>query len=639
MMKQLTPLLKLIRLVIFTNNGERAYDERFHSGVNIIRGNNSSGKSTILNFIYYILGGDLKKWTKASEECAVVYGEIEINGAKITLKRHVEPYKTMQPMSIFWGDFEQAVASLGENWEVYGYKKSTDKKSFSNALFVALGFPELKGDVDSNITMHQILRLMYSDQRSLTQDLLMTESFDSSITRQTIGDLLFGIYDDHLYTEKLLLRDCEKEYDIINQQVTGIKRIYTSAGNKTEPREIEREIEEQQEQLQKINECIIQTENVNVTTAEIENVDNIKQREKLIQLRKRLDHVQESIINFEYEIFDSTEFISSLEKRLEALNQAILTRDELSHAELVYCPHCLSPVDKDILEPGKCFLCKQELPEDHLKSQLKRMEQEIDNQIRESKTLLKRRENELLQQKSEIPTLNYQISTLQKEIQNTISSIRTTDNIQKEKLYIKKGELTANIHFLTKQLTALQEITALADRLEQLDRRIKNLKKSILGRESEQISRLSEIRETVNNITHIILNSDLGRQDDFKKAEKIEFDCKSNTFSFGGKNNFSESSVVFLKNSILYAIFFSSTIFPYFRYPRFFLCDNTEDKGMEDERSQSFQKKIVDISRKCSVDHQIIFSTSKIAEELNNEIYCIGEYYTAQNHSLKHINV
>lgn len=639
MMKQLTPLLKLTRLIIFTNNGERAYDETFHSGVNIIRGNNSSGKSTILNFIYYVLGGDLRKWTKAAEECAVVYGEIEINGAKITLRRHIEPYKIMQPMSIFWGNFEQAITSLGENWEVYGYKKSTDKKSFSNALFVALGFPELKGDIDSNITMHQILRLMYSDQRSLTQDLLMTESFDSSITRQTIGDLLFGIYDDYLYTEKLLLRDYEKEYDIINQQVSGIKRIYTSAGNKTAPKEIEKEIEEQQELLGKINECINQTENANVTTTEIENVDNIRQREELIQRRKRLDYVQESIINFEYEIFDSTEFISSLEKRLEALNEAILTRDELSCAELVYCPHCLSPIDKKISEPGKCFLCKQNLPEDHLKSQLKRMQQEIDNQIRESKALLKRRENELLQQKSEIPTLNYQISTLQKEIQYTISSIRTTDNTQKEKLYIKKGELTANINFLTKQLTALQEITALADRLEQLAQRIKNLKQSISERESQQTSRFSEIRETVNNITHIILNSDLGRQDDFKKAERIEFDCKSNTFSFGGKNNFSESSVVFLKNSILYAIFFTSTLFSYFRYPRFFLCDNTEDKGMEDERSQSFQKKIVDISQKCSVDHQIIFSTSKIAEELNNGTYCVGEYYTAQNHSLKHVNV
>ena len=89
----------------------------------------------------------------------------------------------------------------------------------------------------------------------------------------------------------------------------------------------------------------------------------------------------------------------------------------------------------------------------------------------------------------------------------------------------------------------------------------------------------------------------------------------------------------------LFAIFFTSLELTYFRYPRFFLCDNTEDKGMEEERSKSFQRKIVEISNSYQVDHQIILSTSKIAPELNNELYCIGEYYTAENHSLKNVKI
>ena len=49
--------LFLQRLRILTRNGGVAYDEKFHRGVNIIRGQNSSGKSTIVRFIFFVLGG------------------------------------------------------------------------------------------------------------------------------------------------------------------------------------------------------------------------------------------------------------------------------------------------------------------------------------------------------------------------------------------------------------------------------------------------------------------------------------------------------------------------------------------------------------------------------------------------------
>ena len=46
------PTLILKRLAIYSGSYV-AYDENFHSGVNVIRGANSSGKSTILNFIFF----------------------------------------------------------------------------------------------------------------------------------------------------------------------------------------------------------------------------------------------------------------------------------------------------------------------------------------------------------------------------------------------------------------------------------------------------------------------------------------------------------------------------------------------------------------------------------------------------------
>ena len=69
--------LFLNRLIIYTKENKVAYDEKFHKGVNIIRGDNSSGKSTISHFIFYVLGGAFNDWVKEARECSKVYAEVE----------------------------------------------------------------------------------------------------------------------------------------------------------------------------------------------------------------------------------------------------------------------------------------------------------------------------------------------------------------------------------------------------------------------------------------------------------------------------------------------------------------------------------------------------------------------------------
>src|SRR5438105_594978 len=104
-----TPQLALKRLRI-QSRGVSVYDERFHHGVNIIRGTNSSGKSTIGDFIFYILGGDITKLKPEAERCEEVIAEVEVNGKSLTLRRIIRT-AGKQPILIYYGDIEKAVAS------------------------------------------------------------------------------------------------------------------------------------------------------------------------------------------------------------------------------------------------------------------------------------------------------------------------------------------------------------------------------------------------------------------------------------------------------------------------------------------------------------------------------------------------
>ena len=82
--------LFLQRLRIVTETGQVAYDELFHRGVNIIRGKNSSGKSTIVRFIFFVLGGYYTDFVPQALHCQYVMAEVCINGTVVTLKRYLE---------------------------------------------------------------------------------------------------------------------------------------------------------------------------------------------------------------------------------------------------------------------------------------------------------------------------------------------------------------------------------------------------------------------------------------------------------------------------------------------------------------------------------------------------------------------
>jgi hypothetical protein len=83
------------------------------------------------------------------------------------------------------------------------------------------------------------------------------------------------------------------------------------------------------------------------------------------------------------------------------------------------------------------------------------------------------------------------------------------------------------------------------------------------------------------------------------------------------------------------ALLWASTIDREFKYPRFLLIDNIEDKGMTAERSRNFQKQIVSISAGIPTEHQIIFTTSMVDPELDKSDLPVGDHYTFVNKSLK----
>ncbi|OPC48971.1 AAA family ATPase [Elizabethkingia anophelis] len=632
-MMHINPSLFLHKLIVRSHSNKIVYNETFHKGVNIIRGNNSSGKSTIANFIFYVLGGDFSSWTTEALKCKDVIAEVYINETVYTIKREIEQV-SLRSMSIFWGSYEDS-KNNSLKWKTFPYKQTSNQVSFSNILFNALDFPEVKNITESNITMHQILRLLYIDQDTPTQSLFRFERFDLPLTREAIAEILLGYYDDTLYNLRLELKQSSKKLDDKKREYDNLNKVFDESGNFRTISDVQKEIEKTTKRITAINENIIDVRNKAKIIASKRTELNIeKLQREYSEVKNNINNLKSKINQFQVEIADSSLFVSTLEKRISELNNSLLTKQILGELPLTNCPQCLGELKQNVAV-NHCSLCKEPLIEEAERANAKRLLQEMELQVKESKSLLDDKNEMLLSLTSDLPVLLESGRNYQREIDLAVANNQSTRDELLDSLLIEKGNLEQKNEYLSIQIKSVEILEALKLEIIELTKNLLSIKLEIDDKEKLQTQRKQIAMSKIKDNTLFILKNDLERQAEFKRGKKVEIDFFKDSYSLDGSNNFSASSKILFKNAILFSIFFASLDLDFFRYPRFILCDNMEDKGMEKERTQNFQNIITKLSDNAKVDHQIIFTTSMVSDELNDTGYCVGKYYNISNKTLE----
>ena len=627
------PALRVQRLQIERAN-QVVYDEEFHAGVNVIRGENSSGKSTIINSIFYGLGGDLSKWSDAALRCSRIVTEVNLNGRVATLSREISP-QSGQPMDVFGGTVEQARDAPRSEWLRYPYRRSASRESFSQALFRLLEVPEAIGDESGNITIHQVLRLMYSDQLSPVEQLFRHDAFDAVNTRQSVGRLLCGAFDDELYANELRIRELVKDFDAKSAELRGLLAVLgrTEHALTTEWLQAERSRLEQDraDLLAKVD--VAQKDAMSHAAApSLEDqrlaYDALKvTQQELARLREERDRVS-------LEFADSESFIESLNSKLQALADADLTATAFGDVRFSHCPSCHAPISGSATE-DVCHLCKEPFDTERSQKRIVAIINDLSIQVKQSRALQVARGRELDEMEKELVLLSRQFQ--RQSIEFAEIRRNPTDPTQ-----MRLNELQRALGYLDRQMEDLEGRGRLIEQVDQLKAE-KDQINDLLGKlgsrneilKAGQQNRLSIAYSAISDETKWFVFRDLRREDAFENPSRIDFNFGDNRITVDGQEYFSASSRVILKNSFMSGFLFASLEHSFFRHFRFLLMDTMEDKGMEPVRSQNFQNLIMSRSTAAKVDHQVIFGTSMISPELDTEDFTIGEFSTRDNPTLK----
>lgn len=630
----MSPFFRVEKLLVTRGSGV-LYDEAFHIGVNIIRGSNGSGKSTVADFIFFGLGGDLKEWKQSASRAEKVYVEIVTPAGSLTLQRDVST-DGGRPMSIFFGIIENALSSPEGTWQRLPYRRPERGYSFSQVLFKAIGLPESISDGGSNITMHQLLRLLYVDQLTPVQRIFRVENFDTWQTRQAVGDLLSGVGGYDLFEKQITLRETLKLYETAAISYKNLVQVASGYGENILSEHIQAAIAQMSEErgklIQSIDELIVEAE------PQGEREDLQKMRVKAIKdynaARKLVLNLNGKIEILQYEIADAEEFIKHLKHSLVDFEDASITFFALGHLAFEYCPSCFAEVQEK--DEGSCQLCNVKKAEGTDDSRTLAVRLDLQMQLKESEAIQLERNEELRQRSGELRVARQALKRAASTIELSQSGTVTGRESAIAELSRKVGFIDSELESLQKRLELANKIKAASEAKEDLNIRVAHLKEDIQAIERSQGKRKLESYTLIAKETKKLLDKDLEEHSDFGDIANVSFEFSGDWVAINGEKNRSGSAsgMVILKNSFAAGMFSASLIDRRFNLPRWMMFDNIEDKGMVEERSWNFQRLLVSLSRSSSVDHQIIFTTSKIAPELENSDLVVGRHYQRAARSL-----
>lgn len=615
-----------------SKSGHFLYDQPFHYGVNIIRGVNGTGKSTVVDLLSYALGAVLTEWTKEQLSCDWVIAEVMLNDSIFCLKRDITE-SGQAKMDIFEGEFKDALSSVSE-WTQYSIRRSNDRHSFSQQIFELLGLPRHKTDDSKNLTLHQILRLMYVDQLSATTKLLKEDKeWDNVTFRRAIGDYLLGIDDLEAHNLRQDLISANKQFERIHAELNAIYRLFGSGVSQINEQALNNEIAEIAEQVKELKKR--KTKVLHDHTGEL----NKHVAEKALQLQGEIEilatkkqYLESSKSEISIELIDTELFLISLYDRKQALEQSRIAFSSLGEIQFKYCPACLEPIlGKDKLS---CCLCKTEVREGARDVAYVQMLNELNFQLRESEDLIGEFREEIDSVNRLLPRITRQLEETKFEYQELEITVEAKDAII--------SEISSEMGFCKSQMLTLEDrrehvnkVEAMRIAKEEINKHIQNIQDKLDQINAQQADRYNLVYSSIEKISGNLLSQDGSYEPTFDEVEEVSFNFSKDKMFVNGRSKFSASSMVIMKNSIRLAIFLHAVEDKFARLPNFMIMDNIEDKGMVDERSHNFQHLIISECEKLNNKYQLIFTTSMIAPDLNGTDLCVGPMYDKGMHTLE----
>lgn len=298
------PYLKINQLILIGTRKD--YKISFYQGVNIIYGDSDSGKSSILEFINYLLGSsslDLADEITSSVEYAAL--EVDINGVTFTVKRDI--YKNKELIDVYRCGYYDCGNHFPKKYSPNYNITTAPDGYFSEFLLDSLNFPKIKIKVsptkpNSNmkrISFRNIYKYVYVNQDDIgSKSFLNLGDWSKYTSNKEVFKYIFNVLDESIseLNEEILeknvtLSKYRNKYAVISEflRETDYESI-ASIDNSIN--EVDLFIEKLNESLKEINNSMTASSDQYKELKALFNLFSLKEKEadaKILSIKDKID--------------------------------------------------------------------------------------------------------------------------------------------------------------------------------------------------------------------------------------------------------------------------------------------------------------------------------------------------------------
>lgn len=554
------------------------------AGINILEGENGSGKTTFSSLIYFGLGGNVKWFRKGNN---VDHKQIvDDNTNYVELTFYINDVKYLATRYFYNNEIhivsEKDVISLPIN------RGSNNKVIFSDWILKKLDIQVVdiyQGSEDYKINFLDLFRLFYHDQNTQTDKIYKkpdNENFitDSIIIRKAIFEILTGNSFDEYYKAISDYRKILEEQTTIKALMQNFESLNVDSSEIFEGKNsfnLDVEIKELLSQLNKLEEYR-ETINDNVTSikSSTEILTNKRNsfsdyEEKLILLKKE----RGSVVNDYSRVKRLRE---NIVLEVTQLKKIITTNEKLNLFSPNTCPYCLKKSQK---EENKCICGNDVTDEQYQKffytkeeyfNILKSKQKNIETIDKALDSFL----NEIKLKNDKIALLDNKLSELKTDISDLVKGRKIIKNLELKQVNEKIFEIEKNIGNLRQQIKVEKKREELEQQKNSLSLRVDSSKREMEKKKLAASESMDEVIISFNKKYYSLMEKAL---DDCRSA-RISNDDYMPIINSG---TYKEASSNVSKRLMYFFTLLHLSLTMKTKFPKFLLIDTPENIGIDND--------------------------------------------------------